>query len=162
MENKHGMVNKLRLNMALRKLDDDTASRLCQFKKKEFFQDNQRKQENLIKLNEDMRCRILRQMKLPTHKCRLASMFFSKNLRFFGGNLVRPVSLWWPLEPWWTPVAMDRRLAGTVISTPIFSWSWAVRGGDTQHYMNLTQHFLFFFTEHLRKTSFRNDVNIAE
>ena len=59
-------------------------------------------------------------------------------------------------------MAMDRRLAGTVISTPIFSWSWAVRGGDTQHYMNLTQHFLFFFTEHLRKTSFRNDVNIAE
>ena len=148
------MVKKLRLNMALRKLDDDTASRLCQFKKKEFFQDNQRKQENLIKLNEDMRCRILRQMKLPTHKCRLASMFFSKNLRFFGGNLVRPVSLWWPLEPWWTPVAMDRRLAGTVISTPIFSWSWAVRGGDTQHYMNLTQHFLFFFYRTLEEDFF--------
>ena len=38
--------------MALRKLDDDTASRLCQFKKKEFFKT--RKQENLIKLNEDI------------------------------------------------------------------------------------------------------------
>ena len=42
-------------NAALRKLDDDTASRLCQFKKKEFFfKTNKEKQENLIKLNEDM------------------------------------------------------------------------------------------------------------
>ena len=36
--------------MALRKLDDDTASRLCQFKKKEFFQDKQRKTGKLDKI----------------------------------------------------------------------------------------------------------------
>ena len=40
----------------------------------------------------------------------------------------------------------DRRLAGTVVSTTIFSWSWT-RGGQQPGKFNSTSSLQYFFSE---------------
>ena len=83
-------------------------------------------------------------MKLPTQKCRLASMFFSKNLWFFGGNIVSKPVLDDLLQAWWTPWFCGYKIR-MLITPPVLAELWEGHGTTLHTVDKCWKNLQFFF-----------------